>query len=145
MLLTQDNRSLLAYDVLPDPADASRVRKPVVVTVASRRDWSLVGVMGSASLDAASVIALIAARGLDAVLDPLAPPPPAGSVAPASVLVWDGPARTDAQRAIAQARASARAAPDALPRALAAERSHAPTRRTNRRPPGRARRGLINA
>ena len=113
--------------------------------MASRRDWSLVGVMGSGSLDAASMIALIAARGLDAVLDPLAPPPPAGGVAPASVLVWDGPARSDAQRAIAQARASARAAPDALPRSLAGERSHAPTRRTSRRPPARARRGLTNA
>jgi hypothetical protein len=91
VLLTEDNRSVLAYDVVPDPSDADRIRKPVVVTVASRRDWSLVGVMGSASLDAAGAIALVAARGLDAVLDPLAPPPPAGSVAPASVLVWEGP------------------------------------------------------
>lgn len=126
VLLTQDNRSLLAYDVVPEPSGANRLRKPVVVTVASRRDWSLVGVMGSAALDAAGVIAMVAARGLDAVLDPLAPPPPTGSVAPASVLVWDGPVRTDAQRAIAQARASARAAPQALPRALAAARKPAP-------------------
>ena len=126
VLLTEDNRSLLAYDVVTDPSDANRIRKPVVVTVASRRDWSLVGVMGSALLDAAGAIALVAARGLDAVLDPLAPPPPAGSVAPASVLVWEGPVRTDAQRAIAQARASARSAPGALPRALSSARTSAP-------------------
>jgi len=126
VLLTEDNRSLLAYDVVPDPSDANRIRKPVVVTVASRRDWSLVGVMGSALLDAAGAIALVAARGLDAVLDPLAPPPPAGSVAPASVLVWEGPVRTDAQRAIAQARASARSAPGALPRSLSSARTSAP-------------------
>jgi len=117
----------------------------VVVTVASRRDWSLVAVMGSASLDAAGVIALVAARGLDAVLDPLAPPAPAGSVAPASVLVWDGPARTEAQRAIAQARASARAAPDALPRALAAKRTHAAPAGASRRTSARARRPLTDA
>lgn len=122
VLLTEDNRSLLAYDVVPDPSDEARIRKPVVVTVASRRDWSLVGVMGSAALDAAGVIALVAARGLDGVLDPLAPPPPAGSVAPASVLVWDGPVRTDAQRAITQARA----ARGALPRALFSARTTAP-------------------
>jgi hypothetical protein len=134
VLLTEDNRSLLAYDVRPESGDANRIRKPVVVTVASRRDWSLVAVMGSAVLDAAGVIALVAARGLDAVLDPLAPPPPAGSVAPASLLVWDGPVRTEAQRAIAQARASARAAPDALPRALSGARTPAaPPRR--RKPP----------
>ncbi|HXT49608.1 MAG TPA: hypothetical protein VN811_01125, partial [Thermoanaerobaculia bacterium] len=57
---------------------------------------------------------------------PLAPPPPAGSVAPASVLVWEGPVRTDAQRAIAQARASARSAPGALPRSLSSARTSAP-------------------
>ena len=77
------------------------------------------------------------------MLDPLAPPAPAGSVAPASLLVWDGPVRTDAQRAIAQARASARAAPDALPRALAAARTLAATPAgANRRTPARTRRRL---
>jgi hypothetical protein len=134
VLLTEDNRSLLAYDVRPEPGDANRIRKPVVVTVASRRDWSLVAVMGSAVLDAAGVIALVAARGLVAVLDPLAPPPPAGSVAPASLLVWDGPVRTEAQRAIAQARASARAAPDALPRALSGGRTPAAPPRRRKTP-----------
>ncbi|NUZ08358.1 DUF6603 domain-containing protein [Piscinibacter koreensis] len=123
VLLSADNRSVLAYDVRPDAAEAERVTQPVVVTVASRRDWSLVGVMGSASLDAAGAIALVAARGLDAALDPLVPPAPPGSVAPASVLAWDGPVRSDAERALARARATARAAPDALPRALGARRA----------------------
>ncbi len=55
------------------PGRCEPLGKPVVVTVASRRGWSLVGVMGSALLDAAGVIALIAARGLDAVLDAARP------------------------------------------------------------------------
>ena len=47
VLLTMDNRSVLAYDIVPDKPDANGTRAPVVVTIASQRGWALVGVMGS--------------------------------------------------------------------------------------------------
>jgi hypothetical protein len=90
--------------------------------------------MGSAVLDAAGVIALVAAPGIVAVLDPHAPPPPACSVAPASLMVWDGPVRSEALRASAQARARARAAPDARPRALSGGRTPAAPQRRRKTP-----------
>ena len=40
MLLAMENRSVLAYDVVPDGTG------PVVVTIASELGWSLVGVHG---------------------------------------------------------------------------------------------------
>ena len=42
VLLTMENRSVLAYDIVP-AGD-----RPVMVTIASEEGWSLVGVMGSA-------------------------------------------------------------------------------------------------
>jgi hypothetical protein len=67
VLLTSENRSVLAYDVEPlgDPI-------PVRVTIATEQGWSLVGVMGSADLGAEAAIALVSSRGLDAALRPLA-------------------------------------------------------------------------
>ena len=67
--------------------------------------------MGSVELDAASAIALVADRGLDAALRPLAAINPA-SVPPASVLAWIGPVRSAAQREVAKARAAARRIPE---------------------------------
>jgi hypothetical protein len=68
VLLTSENRSVLAYDVEPLGAPI-----PVTVTIASEQGWSLVGVMGSADLGTEAAIALVSARGLDAALRPLAP------------------------------------------------------------------------
>ena len=67
--------------------------------------------MGSVDLDAASAIALIAARGLDAALQPLAATD-AASVQPASVLTWIGPVRSATERHRAKARAVARRIPE---------------------------------
>ena len=112
VLLAMDNRSVLAYDIVPA---ANAANQPVVVTIASEAGWSLVGVLGSASLDAAAAVSLVAARGLDAALLPLAAR--GSAVAPVSQLTWSGPVRTIAQRRTAQARASGRSLPPA-PRAL---------------------------
>jgi hypothetical protein len=111
VLLTMDNRSVLAYDILPAAPDANGARAPVVVTIASQRGWALVGVMGSVDLDAASAIVLVAARGLDAALQPLAPTD-AATVPPASVLTWIGPVRNATERQRAKARAAARRVPE---------------------------------
>jgi large repetitive protein len=100
VLLAMDNRSVLAYDVVPE-ADGTRA---VVVTIASQADWSLVGVMASATLDATAAVALLATRGFDAALAPLAGAS-AGADAPPCVLAWDGAARSDDERAAAHARA----------------------------------------
>ncbi|WP_374566692.1 DUF6603 domain-containing protein [Ideonella sp.] len=113
-LLAMENRSVLAYEIVPQGD------RPVVVTIASDEGWSLVGVMGSAQLDAKGAIALISARGLDAVLQPFAQGTAGG---PASQLQWQGPTRTDGQRKLAQAKAMGRhpvaagaAAPSRAPR-----------------------------
>jgi len=98
VLLSMDNRSVLAYDVV---ADADR---PMVVTIASEAGWSLVGVMASDSVDAAGAVALIAARGLDAAMLPFASVDPSQPNA-ASVLQWRAPTRTREQRAMALAQA----------------------------------------
>ena len=111
VLLTMDNRSVLAYDILPAAPDANGARAPVVVTIASQRGWALVGVMGSVDLDAASAIVLVAARGLDAALQPLAPTD-AATVPPASVLTWIGPVRNATERQRAKGRAAARRVPE---------------------------------
>ena len=100
VLLTMENRSVLAYDVIPTGD------RPVVVTIASEDGWSLVGVMGSARLTAAGAIALVSARGLDASIRPLAARS-LNQTAP-SRLVWLGPTRTPAERATAKLRASGR-------------------------------------
>jgi len=68
VVLVSENRSVLAYDVVPDGAG-----RPVVVTVASEQGWSLAGVLGAAGLTAEAAIAAVAARGLDGSLRPLAP------------------------------------------------------------------------
>jgi hypothetical protein len=112
VLLTMENRSVLAYDIVSERG------KPVVVTIASELGWSLVGVMGAGSLDATGAIALIASRGLDAALRPFSTSAAEGT----SQLTWLGPTRTDAQRRTAKALASG------LP--LAAPK---PAKRTRRR------------
>ena len=116
VLLATDNRSVLAYDVLPEHDDDGTPR-PVVVTIASQEGWSLVGVLGSAAFDARGAIALVASRGLDASLLPLAPR--GTEPAPASRLSWMGPVRGEAQRRAARARATGVPSPVA-PRALRA-------------------------
>jgi hypothetical protein len=98
-LLTTENRSVLAYDVV-----ASR-DKPVVVTVASEHGWSLVGVMGAAGLSATMATALISARGMDAALRPLS-----GRNSSTSRLEWLGETRTAQQRRVAKALAAGRPA-----------------------------------
>ena len=91
------NRSVLAYDVVPDGAGA------VTVTIATEQGWSLVGVLGSDLLDADGAASLVSARGLDASLGRLADGP--GRTA----LGWRGETRTPRQRAAARAAATPRA------------------------------------
>jgi hypothetical protein len=114
VLLATDNRSVLAYDVVPE-READGSPKTVVVTIASQEGWSLVGVMASAALNAEGAIALVAARGLDASLLPLAPR--GTEAAPASRLAWQGPVRDAQQRRVARELAAGIATPTA-PRAL---------------------------
>jgi large repetitive protein len=99
VLLVMENRSVLAYDIVPDGD------KSVVVTIASQHGWSLVGVMGSASLNANGAIAFISAHGLDAALRPFALGAATNEV---SQLQWRGAIRTDAQRRQAKALALGR-------------------------------------
>ena len=99
VLLVTENRSVLAYDIVPDG------EKPVVITIASEQGWSLVGVMGSASLDSTGAISAISSRGLDAALRPLATSSPKPEP---SRLVWQGSTRTVDQRLRARALASGR-------------------------------------
>jgi large repetitive protein len=100
VLLATENRSVLAYDIVPER------NRPVVVTIASETGWSLVGVMGSAQLDSAGAIALISARGLDAAIQPLASK--SAVAGDQSVLRWLGPTRTPEERQVAKLRAGAR-------------------------------------
>ncbi len=99
VLLSMDNRSVLAYDIVADG------ERPVTVSIASEADWSLVGVMASDETDAAGAIALVSARGLDAALRPLVP----ASANTPSRLGWIGPTRSVEERAVARARAQGRA------------------------------------
>ncbi|MGI9052148.1 MAG: DUF6603 domain-containing protein [Ilumatobacteraceae bacterium] len=96
VVLAMENRSVLAYDVVPE-AD-----RPVIVTIASQLGWSLVGVMGSV-LSAQGAVALISSRGLDAAVRPFAP-----GATGVSRLRWQGEKRTDRQREKAKALASGR-------------------------------------
>lgn len=98
VLLTSDNRSVLAYDVI---ADGDR---PMVVTIASEPGWSLVGVMASDRVDATGAVALVGSRGLDAAMLPFAVLDATQPNA-ASVLQWLAPTRTRQQRAMARAQA----------------------------------------
>ncbi|MEJ8848347.1 DUF6603 domain-containing protein [Variovorax rhizosphaerae] len=99
VLLSMENRSVLAYDIVPDG------RKPVMVTIATQTGWSLVGVMGSAKLDATGAVSTISSRGLDAAIRPFAAAP---ANPQASRLAWNGPVRNDAQRHVARAMARGR-------------------------------------
>lgn len=130
VLLTMDNRSVLAYAVLPERA-ADGTTRPVVVSVASEEGWSLVGVMGAA-LDPEAAVGVIAARGLQAALAPMAARALTDkAAATVSRLQWTGPVRSTAERRAARARASGIAASPA-PRALrppAAQRTPASTRK----------------
>jgi hypothetical protein len=100
VLLATENRSVLAYDIVPQR------NRPVMVAIASETGWSLVGVMGSAQLDSAGAIALISARGLDAAGQPLASK--SAAAGEQSVLGWLGETRTPEQRQVAKLRAGAR-------------------------------------
>lgn len=89
VLLASENRSVLGYAIAPTGAG------PVVVTVASEQGWSLVGVLASTDLGPDGAVSLIAARGLDAALDPLAP-----GTTGTSRLAWQAPQEpVDAPRA----------------------------------------------
>jgi hypothetical protein len=95
-LLAMENRSVLAYDVVPQR------NRPVVVTIASETGWSLVGVMGSAALDATGAIALISSRGLDTSIRPLATK--STDAGDESRLRWVGPTRSQEERRVAKMR-----------------------------------------
>ncbi len=113
VLLAMDNRSVLAYDVVPEG------EAPVVVTIASQDGWSLVGVMASSELDATGAVALVSSRGLDAALQPFATTS-ATEVATPSRLAWIGPTRSRDERTTAKARAQGGVAVAALMRRQAA-------------------------
>ena len=98
-LLAMENRSVLAYEIVPEGD------RPVVVTIATDEGWALVGVMGSAELDAKGAIALISARGLDSALQPFSQGVAGG---PGSQLVWLGRTRTEGERKLAKNRAMGR-------------------------------------
>lgn len=100
ILMTSENRSVLAYDIVPEGHD-----RPVVVTIATELAWSLVGVMGGQG-SAADAVAGLAERGLDAALRPLAP-----GASGLTRLGWSGATRTAGQRRKAQLMAG-RIAPD---------------------------------
>ena len=112
VLLAMDNRSVLAYDIVPDGD------KPVVVTIASEQGWSLVGVMASNDVDATGAVALLSARGLDAAMQAFATTS-ATEAAAISLLAWVAPTRSAGERATARARAQGGAAVAALARRTA--------------------------
>jgi hypothetical protein len=113
VLLAMDNRSVLAYDVVPEGEAA------VVVTIASQDGWSLVGVMASAEVDATGAVALLSSRGLDAALQPFATTRATEAAMP-SRLAWIAPTRSRDDRATAKARAQGSVAVAALMRRRAA-------------------------
>ena len=118
-VLAMENRSVLAYDIVPSGA------RPVTVSVATQDGWSLVGVMGSAQLDATGAVALVSSRGLGAAVRPMAA---AAEGAPASQLSWQGPVRAPDERRAAKVLASTR-----LPMRPAERPATKPTRPTRRR------------
>jgi hypothetical protein len=67
VVVVADNRSLVAYEVVP------RGQVPVTVTVATEAGWSLAGVFGAVGITAEAAVAPLAAQGLDTALRPLAP------------------------------------------------------------------------
>ncbi len=91
------NRSVLVYDIVPDPATPRSAAGAVTVSVLSQDGWHLAGVLGSAE-GSALIVERVVANGLDAVLQPLVqsaggtvqlvwipqatptPPPPADSL-----------------------------------------------------------------
>jgi hypothetical protein len=102
---------VLAYEIVPTP-------QPVTVTIASEEGWSLVGVMAASSLDPQASLNVIAARGLQAALMPLAPRSLTAKEGGASSrLDWQGPVRTERQRRAARALADG-IAPAPAPKAL---------------------------
>ena len=116
VLMTMDNRSLLAFEVVPERE--VQASQPVQVSVASDEGWSLVAVMGSSQLDPQAALNLIAARGLQAALLPLAPrSATAADGGGVSRLDWIGPVRSPAQQRAARARATGTALPP-VPKAL---------------------------
>ena len=67
-LLMAENRSVLAYDVVPAGDEV-----PVTVRVATEQGWSLAGVLAAVGTSATQALAGISAHGLDAALRPLVP------------------------------------------------------------------------
>ena len=67
-VLTGELRSVLVYDVVPEPQDDADA---VTVTVASEEGWSLVGVLAAEGLSADAVVSVITTRGLDAATNPV--------------------------------------------------------------------------
>ena len=127
VLLTMDNRSVLAYDVVPARA------KPVVVTIASEEGWSLVGVMASEDVDATGAVTLVSSRGLDAAMQPFAAASSTEGVA-TSRLAWVGATRSAADRVTAKARSQGGAAVMSLARKRDTARA---ARSTSRKSGGR--------
>lgn len=131
VLLAMENRSVLAYDIVPDGS------KPVTVSIASQEGWSLVGVMGSAQLDATGAVALVSSRGLNAAIRPMAA---AAEAAPASQLSWQGPVREPDERRAAKVLASTR-----LPMRPSERSTSKPTRPTRPNRGGKGRRKGVHA
>ena len=101
LLLAAENRSVVAYDVVPgsSPGSASNA---CTVTVATELGWALVGVLASPG-PAAEAVAQLAGRGLDAALAPLA-----AGTAGGSRLTWLGESRSPRERRLARALAAGR-------------------------------------
>lgn len=127
VLLAMDNRSVLAYDIVPEGGD-----KPVMVTIASEQGWSLVGVMASAEVDATGAVALVASRGLDAAMQPFATMNPAEGAA-TSRIAWVAATRSADERATAKARAQGGTAVMALARRMARAARKTPRKNGGRR------------
>jgi hypothetical protein len=138
VLLTVENRSVLAYDIVPDlPRDDGRPAKPVTVTVASEANWSLAGVLGSDALAARAAAALVGARGLEAALRPAVARNLTVAARP-SLLRWSGPQRTVDQRrmALARSRGSEPAPPPRALRLSAPASSPAATKKKSKKSKG---------
>jgi hypothetical protein len=64
------NRSVLVYDIVPDPAVPRSRAGIVTVSVLSQDGWHLAGVLGSGG-GSALIVERVVANGLDAALQPL--------------------------------------------------------------------------
>ena len=108
-VLVQGQRSVLAYEVEPE-LDVQGRPLPCTVTIATEAGWRLAAVMASATLSPQAALAVLAERGFDAALQPLAL---SGSCALSALLQWQGPLRSPRQRAKSQTAARGHAQPAA--------------------------------